>query len=141
MTSPFDHPFYQGPTADQPPAGDESDEEFRATAGEPLPPGAPAAPEEPVIEALQTVYDPEIPVNIYDLGLIYEIDRKVGGDVAIEMSLTAPGCPVAGEMPGMVAQAVAGVAGVGQVDVTIVWDPAWTPERMSEDAKLVLGMY
>ena len=94
-----------------------------------------------VIDMLHTVYDPEIPVDIYELGLIYKIDRKDGGNVDIEMSLTAPGCPVAGEMPGMVAQAVSGVEGVGQVDVTIVWEPAWTPERMSEDAKLLLGMF
>ena len=134
MSSAYD-PYYPGSTASV------EDEEYRATAGEPLAPGAPAAPEEPIIEALQTVYDPEIPVNIYDLGLIYTVDRKDGGNVDIEMSLTAPGCPVAGEMPGMVAQAVAGVAEVGQVDVTIVWEPAWTPERMSEDAKLILGMF
>ena len=136
MASAFDHPFYTGETA-----GAGEDEEFRATMGEPLPPGAPAAEEEPIIAALHTVYDPEIPVDIYELGLIYTIDRKDGGNVDIEMSLTAPGCPVAGEMPGMVAQAVAGVEGVGQVDVTIVWEPAWTPERMSEDAKLALGMF
>ena len=134
MSSAFDHPFYTGETAAE-------DEEFRATAGTPLPPGAPAASEEPVIAALCTVYDPEIPVNIYELGLIYTVDRKDGGDIDIEMSLTAPGCPVAGEMPGMVAEAVATVEGVGQVDVKIVWEPAWTPERMSEDAKLALGMY
>ena len=93
-----------------------------------------------IVEQLKTVFDPEIPVDIYELGLIYTIDRKDGGDVEIEMSLTAPGCPVAGEMPGMVAQAVSAVEGVGKVEVTIVWEPAWTPERMSEDAKLVLGM-
>ncbi len=136
MSSAFDHPFYTGETA-----GVDPDEEFRATAGEPLPPGAPAATEEPVIAALQTVYDPEIPVNIYELGLIYTVERKDGGNVDIEMSLTAPGCPVAGEMPGMVAQAVAGAEGVGLVEVTLVWEPAWTPERMSEDAKLALGMF
>ena len=136
MSSPFDHPFYTGETA-----GTDDGDEFRATMGESLPPGAPAAPEEPIIDALHTVYDPEIPVDIYELGLIYKIDRKEGGNVDIEMSLTAPGCPVAGEMPGMVAQAVSAVEGVGQVDVTLVWEPAWTPERMSEDAKLALGMF
>ena len=136
MSSPFDHPFYTGETA-----GTDDGDEFRATMGESRPPGAPAAPEEPIIDALHTVYDPEIPVDIYELGLIYKIDRKEGGNVDIEMSLTAPGCPVAGEMPGMVAQAVSAVEGVGQVDVTLVWEPAWTPERMSEDAKLALGMF
>lgn len=115
-------------------------EDFSATAGEPLAPGTAVAARETVIEALRTVYDPEIPVNIYDLGLIYEADIGDDGSVAVQMSLTAPGCPVAGEMPGMVAQAVAGAEGVGEVTVHLVWEPAWTPERMSEDAKLALGM-
>lgn len=136
MNSPYDQPFFPDAASDH-----SEDQDFKATAGDPLPEGAPAADEEIVTEALRTVYDPEIPVNIYELGLIYTVDRKAGGDVAIEMSLTAPGCPVAGEMPGMVAQAVAGAAGVGQVDVTLVWEPAWTPELMSEDAKLALGMF
>lgn len=94
-----------------------------------------------VVEALQSVHDPEIPVNIYDLGLIYDINRLDNGDVHITMSLTAPGCPVAGEMPGQVAEAVASVKGVGRVDVDLVWEPAWTKERMSEDAKLALDMW
>ncbi|MGY9003003.1 MAG: DUF59 domain-containing protein, partial [Rhodospirillales bacterium] len=94
-----------------------------------------------LIEAMRTVYDPEIPVNIYDLGLIYTHDITEQGDVAITMSLTAPGCPVAGEMPGMVADAVALVEGLGVVDVKIIWEPAWTQELMSEDAKLALGMF
>ena len=93
-----------------------------------------------MIEALHTVYDPEIPVDIYELGLIYEIDIKGDGDIFVLMSLTAPGCPVAGEMPGEVAEAVAKVEGTGQVTVRLVWDPPWTPERMTEDAKLALGM-
>ena len=113
---------------------------YKATAGTSL-----AAPSEPadetaVEEALKSVHDPEIPVNIFDLGLIYSVDRKAGGDVYITMSLTAPGCPVAGEMPGQVAEAVAAVAGVGEVTVELVWDPAWTPERMSDDAKLALDL-
>ena len=94
--------------------------------------------EEAVICALKTVKDPEIPVNIYDLGLIYDITCRPNGDVAINMSLTAPGCPVAGEMPAQVAETVAALTGAGQVAVTLVWEPAWTPERMSEDAKLAL---
>lgn len=116
-------------------------EEFTATAGAPLDPAEGAvAGEDAVIEALRTVYDPEIPVNLYDLGLIYTIDVAKDGSVSIEMSLTAPGCPVAGEMPGMVAEAVAAVTGVGEVSVHLVWDPPWSPECMSEDARLALGM-
>lgn len=94
--------------------------------------------EEAVIAALKTVKDPEIPVNIYDLGLIYDVVRHENADVDINMSLTAPGCPVAGEMPGQVARAVAAVPGAGRVAVTLVWEPAWSPDRMSEDAKLAL---
>ena len=113
---------------------------YRATAGTKL--EAPSGPADAVVveEALKSVHDPEIPVNIFDLGLIYEVDRQESGDVFITMSLTAPGCPVAGEMPGQVAEAVAAVAGVGEVTVELVWDPAWTPERMSEDAKLALDL-
>ena len=91
-----------------------------------------------VEDALKTVHDPEIPVNIFDLGLIYDVDRRPNGDVYITMSLTAPGCPVAGEMPGQVAAAVAAADGVGAVSVELVWSPAWTPERMSDDARLAL---
>ena len=113
---------------------------YKATAGTKLEaPGGPADAGS-VEEALKSVHDPEIPVNIFDLGLIYEVDRQESGDVFITMSLTAPGCPVAGEMPGQVAEAVAAVAGVGEVTVELVWDPAWTPERMSEDAKLALDL-
>jgi len=116
------------------------EEDFKATAGAPLPAGAAVASRDAVIEALRMVYDPEIPVNIYDLGLIYGLDIGDDGTVAVEMTLTAPGCPVAGEMPGQVARAVAAVDGVGEVTVTLVWEPGWTPDRMSEDAKLALGM-
>ena len=113
---------------------------YKVTAGSRLAtPGGPADAGA-VEEALKSVHDPEIPVNIFDLGLIYGVDRRDGGDVYITMSLTAPGCPVAGEMPGQVAEAVAAVAGVGEVTVELVWDPAWTPERMSEDAKLALDL-
>ena len=93
-----------------------------------------------VEEALRTVHDPEIPVNIFDLGLIYDVNRKQNGDVHITMSLTAPGCPVAGEMPGQVARAVADADGVGAVTVELVWEPAWSPDQMSEDAKMALDM-
>ena len=106
-----------------------------------MPEGAAVAGEAEVIEALRTVHDPEIPVNIYDLGLIYDVERFDDGSVKIEMTLTAPACPVAGEMPMMVAEAVAGVPGVGEVEVQLVWEPQWTVERMSEDARLALDMF
>ena len=96
-----------------------------------------------IIKKLETIQDPEIRVNIYELGLIYDIITHEGGDVDITMSLTAPGCPVAGEMPQQVANAVASLAEdgegqIGAVSVTLVWDPAWTTDRMSEDAKMAL---
>jgi FeS assembly SUF system protein len=117
-------------------------QEYTATAGTALPPDAgPIATEAAVIAALETVYDPEIPVNLYELGLIYNLTIANDGSVDIEMSLTAPGCPVAGEMPGQVAETVAAVPGVGTVEVHLVWEPAWTPERMSADARLALGMF
>ena len=111
---------------------------YKAMAGRELKDAPGPADVAVVKEALRTVHDPEIPVNIYDLGLIYDVIRQDNGDVEITMSLTAPGCPVAGEMPGQVAEAVAQVESVGNVGVELVWDPAWTPERMSEDAKLAL---
>ena len=94
-----------------------------------------------IISALETVFDPEIPVNIYDLGLIYDIQLLEGNDVKVKMSLTAPGCPVAGEMPGQVADTIAKVTDVGLIEVELVWDPAWTKDRMSEDAKMALDIY
>ena len=94
-----------------------------------------------LIAALKTVYDPEIPVDIYELGLIYKVDVADNKDVTIDMTLTAPGCPVAGEMPGMVKDAVKTVKGVGEVKVNMTFDPPWTPERMSEEAKLELNMF
>jgi FeS assembly SUF system protein len=109
-------------------------------AGEPLEPGVAPASWDAVAEALRTVYDPEIPVNIYDLGLIYNLTVGPDGKVAIEMTLTAPACPVAGTMPGQVAETVSAVPGVGEVEVRMVWDPPWTPERMSEDARMVLDI-
>lgn len=94
-----------------------------------------------LITALKTVFDPEIPVDIYELGLIYKIDVSDNKDIAIDMTLTAPGCPVAGEMPGWVKDAVAKVPGLGEITVNMVFDPPWTPERMSEEAKLELNMF
>lgn len=95
---------------------------------------------EQIIEALRGVYDPEISVNIYDLGLIYDIDINDQGDVAINMTLTAPGCPVAGILPGQAADAARGVEGVDNVSVELVWDPPWNQERISDEAKLTLGL-
>ncbi len=114
---------------------------FSARAGAPLPEGRPPASREAIVEALKTVYDPEIPVDIYELGLIYEFDLNESGQVRIVMTLTTPGCPVAGEMPGVVAEAVAALDGAGEVEVELTWDPPWTPEHMSEDARMLLGMF
>lgn len=104
---------------------------------------APSTTEHPlydsVVEACKTVYDPEIPVNIYDLGLIYTIDITDENTVRIVMTLTAPGCPVAGEMPGWVADAVEPLAGVKQVDVEMTFQPQWGMEMMSDEARLELG--
>lgn len=112
----------------------------KARAGSPLPAGRAVATREAVIDALSTVYDPEIPVNIYELGLIYDLEIGNAGNVAIGMTLTAPACPVAGEMPQWVADAVAAVEGVGEVEVSMVWDPPWSPARMSDDARMILDM-
>lgn len=96
---------------------------------------------EPLIAAMKTVYDPEIPVDIYELGLIYRLEAKPDGDVEVEMTLTAPACPVAGELPQWVADAVATVEGTGLVTVQLVFEPPWTPERMSDEARLALDMF
>lgn len=94
-----------------------------------------------VVAALKTVYDPEIPSDIYELGLIYRVDINDARDVEIDMTLTAPGCPVAGEMPGWVENAVRAVAGVGDVKVNLVFDPPWDMSRMSDEARLALNMF
>lgn len=94
-----------------------------------------------MILALKTVYDPEIPVDIYELGLIYRIDVDDDRNVEVDMTLTAPGCPVAGEMPIWVENAVSSVEGVGQVKVNLVFDPPWDPSRMSEEAQMALNMF
>ena len=94
-----------------------------------------------LIGAIKTVYDPEIPVDIYELGLIYKIDVSDDRDIEIDMTLTAPGCPVAGEMPQWISDAVSSVDGVGDVKVNLVFDPPWTPERMSDEAKVALNMF
>lgn len=100
---------------------------------------APPSLEERIVEALKTVYDPEIPVDIYELGLIYDIQIDEGNNAHVRMTLTSPACPVAGTLPGEVEMKVAGVAGVETSEVELVWDPAWNPEMMSEAAKLELG--
>ncbi|MSO71363.1 MAG: DUF59 domain-containing protein [Alphaproteobacteria bacterium] len=104
-------------------------------AGDPLP------EREAIIDALRSVHDPEIPVNIYDLGLIYDLDIGAEGSVKLQMTLTTPACPVAGMMPQQVADAVALVPNIGEIEVKLVWDPPWTTERMTEDARLALDMF
>ena len=94
-----------------------------------------------IIAALKTVYDPEIPADIYELGLVYKTDIEDDRTVKIEMTLTAPGCPVAGEMPGWVENAVGAVEGVSMVEVTMTFDPPWTADRMSEEAQVAVGWY
>ena len=96
---------------------------------------------EDIVNQIKEVFDPEIPVNIYDLGLVYLCDIDQNGNFIVEMTITAPGCPVAGEMPQWVADALTNVAGVGEVTVALVWDPPWDQEKMSEEAKLELGMF
>lgn len=132
MMPPYDMPAGDG---DPPKEGD------RITSGNPLAPGTTVANEDSIVEALRTVFDPEIPVNIYDLGLIYDLKIKDQGNVDVLMTLTAPACPVAGTLPQEVADKVAAVHGVGEVGVTITWDPPWTPANMSEVARVALDMF
>ena len=94
-----------------------------------------------IVAALKTVFDPEIPADIYELGLIYKVDIKDDRSVDIVMTLTTPNCPAAGELPTMVENAVASVPGVGVVTVNLVWEPSWSPDRMSDEARLVLNMW
>jgi FeS assembly SUF system protein len=94
-----------------------------------------------IVAALKTVYDPEIPADIYELGLIYRVDIDDDRNVVLDMTLTAPGCPVAGEMPGWVENAVAGVPGVQNVTVNMVFDPPWDQSRMSDEARVALDMW
>lgn len=111
--------------------------------------GAPSAipPEElerlknDLVAALKTVFDPEIPVDIYELGLIYRLDVDDDRNIEVDMTLTAPGCPVAGDMPGWVENAISAVPGVGQVKVKLVFDPPWDMSRMSDEARLALNMF
>jgi len=97
--------------------------------------------EERIVHALKTCYDPEIPVDIYELGLIYDIDVLPGNKVLVKMTLTSPACPVAGSLPGEVELKVQGVEGVEEASVELVWEPTWNPSMMSESARLELGMF
>ena len=115
--------------------------DFVATAGQSKPADEKTASEADVVEALKTVCDPEIMINVYDMGLIYNIEIRDNGDVFIAMTLTAPGCPVAGILPQQVADAVALVEGTGKVEVRIVWEPAWTMERLSDDARAMIELF
>lgn len=116
-------------------------QDYKAVAGTALQSGQPVAKMIDIIEAIKTVADPEIMINVYDLGLIYKVDQKSDGNVYIDMTLTAPACPVAGVLPQQVADAAAAVDGVGCVEVKIVWEPAWSLERLSDDAKEILEMF
>ena len=114
---------------------------FLAQKPVPQPAGEPgAALYDAVVDALKEIFDPEIPVNIYDLGLIYGVDVTDAGHVAVTMTLTTPHCPVAESMPGEVEMRVGAVPGVGSAEVNLVWDPAWNPAKMSDEARLELGM-
>ena len=106
-----------------------------------IPPDELARMTDDIVAALKTVYDPEIPVDVYELGLIYKVDIDDDRNVAIEMTLTAPGCPVAGDMPGWVENAVSTVAGVASCKVTIVFDPPWDNSRMSDEARVAMNMW
>jgi FeS assembly SUF system protein len=97
--------------------------------------------EEQIVDVIKTCYDPEIPVNIFELGLIYKTEVNPEGDVVIDMTLTSPACPAAGSLPPEVERKVAELPGVRSVKVNVVWEPVWTPEKMTEAAKLQLGMF
>lgn len=110
-----------------------------ATVGEPLAEGIEKADKEAIITALKAVQDPELMFDIYEMGLIYDIIQEDNGDVKIIMTLTSPTCPIAGDMPTMVAHAVSSVQGVGQVTVELTFDPPWTIDRLSDEIKLLMG--
>lgn len=114
--------------------------DFKAYAGEPKPADEKNASKEDIIEALKTVCDPEIMINVYDMGLIYDIRQKDNGDVEIDMTLTAPTCPVAGVLPQQVADAIALVEGVGKVEVNVVWEPAWSLDKISDEARAMIDL-
>ena len=116
-------------------------DEYVVTEGEALPDGKEPASIDEITQAIKTVEDPELMMNVYDLGLIYRLDRLTNGDVEIDMTVTAPSCPVAGVMPKQVAEAVAKLDGTGKVTVKLVWEPAWSMDRISEEAKYALDIF
>lgn len=118
-----------------------SDQPAAAAGASAIPPEELARLTEDIVQALKTVYDPEIPADIYELGLIYRVDIADDRSVAVDMTLTTPNCPSAQELPEMVENAVASVPGLGLVKVSIVWDPPWDVSRMSDEARLVLDMW
>ena len=115
--------------------------DYVAKAGKPLKQGSVIASRDEVMEALKTVCDPEIMINIWDMGLVYKLDQKENGDVSIEMTVTSPMCPVAGVLPEQAAQAVAALDGAGEVEVKIVWEPAWSIEMLSDEAKAMFEVF
>ena len=127
----------------QPVSNVEANTEATGAAGRWTPQGEtpPRPSEDAIVAACQTVYDPEIPVNIYELGLIYAIEIGDDRRVKVEMTLTAPGCPSAQELPVQVREAIMAIDGVADCDVDVVWDPPWDPSRMSDDARLALNMF
>ena len=129
MSMPEDNDFSFEPVA-----------EYSAFSGKELDEGINKAKMIDIIELLKTITDPEIPINIYDMGLIYKIDQKDNGDLYIEMTLTAPTCPIAGVIPQQVADTLASMQGIGKVEVRLVWEPAWTPDKLSDDAKELMEL-
>lgn len=123
-----------------PEMGDGPVPNYSATVGEKLSDEAPRATEQEIIAALKAVNDPELMMNIYELGLIYDINCQENGDVKIMMTLTSPTCPIAGEMPSMAANAVSSVPGVGRATVELTFDPPWTMDRLSDEIKMIMGI-
>ncbi|MBQ8436577.1 MAG: DUF59 domain-containing protein [Alphaproteobacteria bacterium] len=117
------------------------DKDYKVNLGNPLPKGSHIAAKEDIVNALKTVSDPEIMINIWDMGLIYDIRILDNGNVEIDMTVTAPTCPVAGILPAQAAEAVAALDGVGEVKVKLVWEPAWTFECLSDEAKMMFEMF
>ena len=115
--------------------------DYKAYAGKPLENFDNLASMFDIVEAIKSVSDPEIMINVYDMGLIYKIDQQENGNIYIEMTLTAPTCPVAGILPQEVANAISKVNGIGEVVVKVVWEPAWTIDRLSDEARLMLDMF
>ena len=117
------------------------DKDYKVNVGSPLPQGTPIADKDSIISALKTVSDPEIMINIWDMGLIYDIRIADNGNIEIDMTVTAPTCPVAGVLPVQAAEAVSALDGVGEVEVRLVWEPAWTFDRLSDEAKMMFEMF